>query len=98
VTPTLPIENINGFAQRIAEFKPDVLVCQDFHDADGRFGADTGEGARRLLAEIEWGPADYRKLVDRLQQDLTVYEGEAGFFPPPKMDASVSAGLFEGVP
>lgn len=85
VTPTLPVEDIDGFARTIVEFRPDVLVCQDFHDADGRFGADTGEAARKLLSEIDWGPDNYRQLVDRLRQDLCVHEGESGFFPPPIM-------------
>lgn len=83
VTPTLPIENVDTFARRIADFKPDVVVCQDFHDAGGRFGADTGAEARRLLEETRWGPADYRRFVNRLRQSVTVFEGEAGFFPPP---------------
>lgn len=83
VTPTLPIEDIDGFARRIAAFEPDVLVCQDFHDAGGQFGADTGEDARRLLGEVGWTAADYRRFVNRLRQDRTVFEGEAGFFPPP---------------
>lgn len=91
VTPTLPIEDPDGFAERIAEFAPDVLVCQDFHDSGGSFGADTGEGARRLLAEIGWGPADYRRFVDRLKQDGTVYEAEAGFFPPPAAKPVIAA-------
>src|SRR5205814_5939045 len=82
VTPTLPVEDVDGFAKRLAEFRPDVLVCQDFHDAGGQFGADTGEGARRLLAEIGWAPADYRRLVDRPRHDLTVSEAGTGFFPP----------------
>src|SRR5947199_10849927 len=43
VTPTLPIESPDEFARRLAEFRPDVLVCQDFHDSGGGFGADTGE-------------------------------------------------------
>jgi DNA repair photolyase len=85
VTPTLPIENIDEFAQRIADFAPDVLVCQDFHDACGKFGADTGTVARQLLAEIAWGPVDYRSFVERLREDLTVFEGEAGFFPPTRL-------------
>lgn len=97
VTPTLPIESIDGFASRIAAFRPDVLVCQDFHDADGRFGADTGEGARRLLTETGWGPANYREFVERLQLDLKVFEGEAGFFPSPKIDKPVSLGLFDDI-
>jgi DNA repair photolyase len=91
VTPTLPIENPEGFAKRIADFAPAVLVCQDFHDAGGRFGADTGEGARRALAEIGWGPVDYRRFVDRLRQNATVFEGEAGFFPPPAVPAPATA-------
>src|SRR5262245_27209967 len=98
VTPTLPIENPDAFAERIVAFAPAVLVCQDFHDADGQFGADTGATARRLLAEIGWGPADYRRFVERLRQDLTVYEAEAGFFPPPEVEgAPVPKGLFDGV-
>jgi DNA repair photolyase len=94
VTPTLPIENPDAFAKRIAEFAPAVLVCQDFHNSGGSFGADTGEEARRLLAEIGWGPAEYRRFVDRLKQDGTVYEAEAGFFPPPAV-AATAPTLFD---
>jgi DNA repair photolyase len=83
VTPTLPIEDPDAFARRIADLAPTVLVCQDFHDAAGQFGADTGENARRLLVEIGWVPSDYRRFVDRLRQNMTVFEAEAGFFPPP---------------
>jgi DNA repair photolyase len=100
VTPTLPIENVDSFAKKLAAFKPDVLVCQDFHDAGGGFGADTGEEARTLLAEVKWGSADYSRFVERLRSDQHVYEGEAGFFPPPKVVAPVlaaSPGLFDNV-
>ncbi|AMV27616.1 Radical SAM superfamily protein [Gemmata sp. SH-PL17] len=90
VTPTLPIANVDTFARRIADFKPDVVVCQDFHDAGGRFGADTGAEARALLAETGWGPADYRRFVNRLRLSTTVFEGETGFFPPPAVSADVA--------
>jgi DNA repair photolyase len=90
ITPTLPIEDVDGFARRLAAFRPDVLVCQDFHDAGGRFGADTGEEARRRLSEIGWTTADYRRFVARLRQDLEVYEAETGFFPPPLLNARPS--------
>jgi DNA repair photolyase len=82
VTPTLPIEDVETFARRLADFRPDVLVVQDFHDAEGRFGADTGERARRILGEIGWTPTYYRRFADRLRRDQIVHEGEAGFFPP----------------
>lgn len=98
VTPTLPIERPDEFARRLAAFRPDVLVCQDFHDSGGSFGADTGGEARRLLGEIGWGPDEYRRFVERLRDDLTVYEGEAGFFPPPKAGTEAeSRGPFESV-
>lgn len=95
VTPTLPVEDLAGFAKRVADFAPDVLVCQDFHDSGGNFGADTGEEARRLLAEIGWGPANYRRFVDRLREDMLVYEAEAGFFPPPAVKSVPAPTLFD---
>lgn len=82
VTPTLPVERPEAFARRIAAFAPDVVVCQDFHDAGGRFGADTGATARELLAETEWGPDHYRRFVSAVRALREVFEGEAGFFPP----------------
>jgi DNA repair photolyase len=82
VTPMLPPDDPESFVDRLARFKPDVLVTQDFHDSGGGFGADTGEVARRLLAQRNWNADDYRRCVQRLSGKLKVYEGEAGFFPP----------------
>jgi DNA repair photolyase len=95
VTPTLPIENPTAFAKMIADFAPTVLVCQDFHDSGGGFGADTGEGARRLLKEIGWKPADYQRFVKLLRESMTVYEAEAGFFPPPAAEPVAAPTLFD---
>jgi hypothetical protein len=30
-----------------------------------------------------WGSTDYRQVVEQLRRQRCVYEGEAGFFPPP---------------
>lgn len=83
VTPTLPIANVTEFVKKLTNSTPAVLVCQDFHNAGGRFGADTGVQARHALAEFGWREADYRDFVERLRGQTTVFEGEAGFFPPP---------------
>jgi hypothetical protein len=82
VTPMLPLEDPAAFVLRLTAFRPDVLVVQDFHDSGGGFGADTGEGARRLLRERGWTADAYRECAERLRQHLPVFEGEAGFFPP----------------
>ena len=81
VTPTLPILDVEGFVERLVESSPAVLVVQEFHAAKG-FGADTGEAAIAMAKELSWSSQDYRAFVERLRKQYTVYEGEAGFFPP----------------
>jgi DNA repair photolyase len=83
VTPTLPVEDPGAFADRLAGFGAAVVVTQDFHDAGGGFGADTGAKARELCEVFRWGPEEYRRFAAGLSPRTTAYEGEAGFFPPP---------------
>lgn len=84
VTPMLPLADPEAFARRIVSFGADVVVTQHFHDSGGGFGADTGAAARALLHERRWTEDDYRRCVELLRRERQVYEGEAGFFPPPK--------------
>lgn len=83
VTPMLPLRDPAAFVERIVELNPAVVVAQHFHEAKSAFGADTGERARQELLNRRWTEADYRRCVERLRERLTVYEAEAGFFPPP---------------
>jgi DNA repair photolyase len=83
VTPMLPLANAAAFVERLVAFLPDVLVVQEFHDSGGGFGADTPEAARRLLRNSGWDAEAYRRVHDALAARMDVYEGEAGFFPPP---------------
>jgi DNA repair photolyase len=82
VTPMLPLQEPDAFVERLIQFRPDVLVVQDFHDSRGGFGADTGADARRLLARSTWSSADYERVRGLLREKMQVFEGEAGFFPP----------------
>jgi len=92
VTPMLPLEDSDAFVRRLANFRPDVLVVQDFHDSGGSFGADTGAKARALLLCRPWTTREYENVVRRLRSILPVYEGEAGFFPPVGSTAVMQAG------
>lgn len=96
VTPMLPLENPETFVRRILAFAPDVLVTQYFHDSGGGFGADTGEAARQLLAQRCWTEEDYRRCVALLRKQRTVYEAEAGFFPPSACEASGLCSMYQG--
>lgn len=98
VTPMLPLEDPEGFVERLCAFNPDVLVVQDFHDAHGCFGADTGPQARRLLAQLPWTVDDYRAVHAMLARRRTVYEGEAGFFPPPAVSTPAFHPAADPVP
>lgn len=82
VTPTLPLEDAQRFAANLAEAKAEVLVLQDFHDANGGFGADTSAKATELAATMNWNRQRFREFFEIVQTQTTVYEGEAGFFPP----------------
>jgi len=82
-TPTLPIEDADAFIERLTAFAPDVLVTQYFHARQSGFGADTSELARERLEEFQWSDEDYQRFVQRLGARQQVFEGEAGFFPPP---------------
>lgn len=86
VTPTLPLTNVDAFIDRLTTFAPEVLVVQDFHDSGGGFGADTSEAARQLAVERKWDTNAYRQFVEQLRTKINVLEGEAGFFPPPKVN------------
>lgn len=82
VTPMLPLRDPESFVRRVTEFRPAVLVIQDFHDSGGGFGADTGEKALGLLKERAWSTADYQKVKMALERQGPLWEGESGFFPP----------------
>src|SRR5262245_49405126 len=74
VTPMLPLKDPDSFVKRLAEFRPDVLVTQDFHDSEGGFGADTADEAWKKRDDFRWSSEDYRLCVERLRESLTVYE------------------------
>lgn len=93
VTPTLPIEDVDDFVHQLTAFEPDVLVVQDFHDAGGKFGADTGDAARRLLTKMRWSEAKFEHFHEAMRKRVpTVFEGEAGFFPPQSLASGHAIG------
>ena len=94
VTPTLPLVDVEAFVTRLSETEPAVLVCQDFHDSGGAFGADTGVEAIKLKSAAGWGATEYRLFVDRLRRAYPTYEGCDGFFPPPPSSRN-QPGLWE---
>ncbi len=92
LTPVLPLENPEAFAERIAAAEVQVVVIQGFHDAAGAFGADTSPEVLQKVQGLHWTPDNYRVFADKLRRLVRVYEGEKGFFPPPPKDTQNATG------
>jgi len=82
VTPTLPIQNPERFAEQILGIGPEVVVVQEFHDSNGGFGASTPEAARNSLRTLSNTHSGQKALVKFLEGKCNLREGEDGFYPP----------------
>ncbi len=82
VTPMLPLASPATFIDRLLAAEADVLVIQDFHAAEGCFGADTAAEVFRLAEAMGWTSEQYLAVKEALQRRAKIHEGEAGFFPP----------------
>jgi DNA repair photolyase len=82
MTPLLPIQNPQDFIERLKATGVKKFMVQDFHVTKARFVAGTGEQARKLLAERQWGQSDYLRMRALLMHHLPdCKEGELGFAP-----------------
>jgi DNA repair photolyase len=82
MTPLLPLESPEDFANALLSTGVKKFVVQRFHLGKTRFAAGTGDKARQLANELDWDEAAYRKSVQILRSFLPhLGEGQAGFAP-----------------
>ena len=82
VTPMLPLENPQRFAQRLAAVNADVYVAQPFKPSNGPFAASTRKIALELAQEYGWTLERYKEAFAILRDHLPhLYEGREGFMP-----------------
>lgn len=83
MTPMLPLENAERFAEQVAETGARRFVVDRFTETTGHFRAGTGEQAQSLAGGFEWDDDSYRRarevLVARLSPNIR--EGVEGFSP-----------------
>ena len=93
LTPLLPVTDAAAFATKVAQAGADVVVVQEFHDSPRGWGADTSEEAVALARRVDPEGSRHvlmlRSLTDR---GVDYHEGEAGFFPPPRLGHGASGG------
>lgn len=82
MTPLLPLEDPQAFAESLAATGVQDFVVQPFHAERGRFIAGTRKEAIELTRRLDWTDERYRDAVEILRSRLpTLAEGRAGFRP-----------------
>ncbi len=82
ITPLLPVADAVTFAASLRATGVQRFVVQPFHADRGRFVAGTHEGARELIASMDWDDARFRETVAVLRRELPhLDEGQEGFTP-----------------
>lgn len=83
LTPLLPVEDIDAFAEDLRATGASRFVVQPMHAKSGRFVAGTREGAVALSEELGWDEDAYQRALARLRSALPgLLEGRSGFGPP----------------
>ncbi len=82
MTPLLPIENPEKFAQTLLETGVQKFVVQYFQFSKGKFVASTREKAFELIQRMNWKYSKYEEVIKIFREKLPcVEEGKAGFAP-----------------
>lgn len=82
ITPMLPLEDPEAFANRLAALEADIYVAQPFKPSSGRFAAGTRGIALEIAQEFNWTTRDYENAFAMLRAKLPhLYEGREGFMP-----------------
>ena len=83
MTPLLPIQAPQRFAQLVAETGAQRFVVDRFAATSGRFRAGTADAAAALSSQFGWNADSYQAARDLLMQRLSpdIREGVDGFSP-----------------
>lgn len=82
LTPLLPIENVDSFAEALLATGVREFVVQPFHAERGKFVRGTRDAALALCERYGWTRGRYARVVDELVARLPrVIEGREGFLP-----------------
>jgi len=80
MTPLLPIENADDFAQKLLDTGIKKFIIQPFHSDKGKFVASTRENAMKLIKEMNWTNDKYLRVLETIQKYIPdVGIGKDGF-------------------
>jgi DNA repair photolyase len=83
MTPLLPLEDPERFAEQVCATGAQRFVVQPMHVASGRFVAGTRDEAVRLTTELGWDDAAFEGALESLRRGIpSLVVGRDGFGPP----------------
>jgi DNA repair photolyase len=82
MTPLLPIENADEFAQKLLDTGIKKFIIQPFHSEKGKFVASTRESAMQLIKEMNWTNDKYLQVLETIKKYIPdIGIGKDGFKP-----------------
>lgn len=82
ITPLLPIENADEFAQMLIDTGIKKFIIQPFHSEKGKFVASTRESAIQLIREMNWTNDKYLQVLETIKKYIPdIGIGKDGFKP-----------------
>jgi DNA repair photolyase len=82
LTPLLPVEDPEAFANDLLNTGIKKYIIQPFHRDRGKFVAGTREEAKVLLDEFNWGETEYKRVLGIMQKYIPdIGIGKDGFSP-----------------
>lgn len=82
MTPLLPIENADEFAQKLLDTGIKKFIIQPFHSEKGKFVASTRENAMQLINKMNWSNDQYLQVLETIKKYIPdIGIGKDGFKP-----------------
>lgn len=82
MTPLLPIDNPDDFAQSLLDTGIERYIIQPFHKDKGKFVRGTRIEALKILQEYNWGDDEYQRVLSIMRERIpNLGIGKTGFAP-----------------
>lgn len=80
LTPLLPVEDADEFAQNLLNTGIQNFIIQPFHAEKGKFAAGTREEALKIIQEMNWNDTKYQQTLQTFKKYIpSIGEGKEGF-------------------
>jgi DNA repair photolyase len=82
MTPLLPVDNPETFAEELLETGVNRFIIQPFHKDKGKFVRGTRDEAVKILNEFNWGDDEYQRVLNIMRKKIpNLGIGKTGFAP-----------------